>query len=65
LWDYRLGILVDKFEGHKGPVRGIDFHPNQPIFASGGDDFLIKGWCLKKRKVIFQLENHLDYVRTV
>ena len=25
-----------------GPVRGIDFHPNQPLFVSGGDDYKIK-----------------------
>ena len=25
-----------------GPVRGIDFHNNQPLFVSGGDDYKIK-----------------------
>lgn len=25
-----------------GPVRGIDFHYNQPLFVSGGDDYKIK-----------------------
>jgi len=25
-----------------GPVRGVDFHPNQPLFVSGGDDYKIK-----------------------
>ena len=25
-----------------GPVRGIDFHSNQPLFVSGGDDYKIK-----------------------
>ena len=23
LWDYQLGTLLDKFEEHEGPVRGI------------------------------------------
>lgn len=27
---------------HVGPVRGIDFHSNQPLFVSGGDDYKIK-----------------------
>ena len=27
---------------YKGPVRGIDFHSNQPLFVSGGDDYKIK-----------------------
>ena len=25
-----------------GPVRGVDFHSNQPLFVSGGDDYKIK-----------------------
>ena len=35
-------VLIDKFDEHDGPVRGIDFHFQQPIFVSGGDDYKIK-----------------------
>lgn len=35
LWDYRMGTLIDRFEEHDGPVRGIDFHCTQPLFVSG------------------------------
>ena len=42
LWDYRMGTLIDRFDEHDGPVRGVDFHSNQPLFASGGDDYKIK-----------------------
>ena len=42
LWDYRMCVLIDKFDEHDGPVRGIDFHFQQPIFVSGGDDYKIK-----------------------
>lgn len=34
--------LLDKFDEHDGPVRGISFHNLQPLFVSGGDDFKIK-----------------------
>uniref|UniRef100_A0A8C9GRK2 Uncharacterized protein n=1 Tax=Piliocolobus tephrosceles TaxID=591936 RepID=A0A8C9GRK2_9PRIM len=34
LWDYRIGVLIDKFEEHEGPVRGIDFHLFQPLFVN-------------------------------
>lgn len=34
--------LIDKFDEHDGPVRGIDFHKQQPLFVSGGDDYKIK-----------------------
>jgi coatomer protein complex subunit alpha (xenin) len=42
LWDYRMGTLIDRFDEHDGPVRGIHFHKSQPLFVSGGDDYKIK-----------------------
>jgi coatomer subunit alpha len=30
-----MGTLIDRFEEHDGPVRGIDFHKTQPLFVSG------------------------------
>ena len=29
LWDYRIGVLLDRYEEHEGPVRGVDFHSTQ------------------------------------
>ena len=46
LWDYRMCTLIDKFDEHDGPVRGIDFHNQQPLFVSGGDDYKIKVSCV-------------------
>ena len=46
-------------------MRGIDFHPTQPMFVSGGDDYKIKVWNYKQRRCLFTLLGHLDYVRTV
>ena len=34
--------LLERFDEHDGPVRGIDFHEHQPLFVSGGDDYKIK-----------------------
>lgn len=65
LWDYRMGTLIDRFEEHDGPVRGIDFHRTQPMFVSGGDDYKIKVWSYQTRRCLFTLNGHLDYVRTV
>lgn len=36
LWDYRMGTLIDRFDEHDGPVRGVHFHRSQPLFVSGG-----------------------------
>lgn len=49
LWDYRISTLLEKFDEHDGPVRGICFHNQQPLFVSGGDDFKIKvSWDLQE-----------------
>lgn len=56
--------LLEKYDEHDGPVRGICFHNQQPLFVSGGDDFKIKVWNYKKRRCVFTLLGHLDYVRT-
>ena len=60
-----MGTLIDRFEDHVGPVRSVDFHPTQPLFVSGGDDYTIKVWSLNTRKCIFTLNGHLDYIRGV
>ena len=38
LWDYRMGTLIDRFDEHDGPVRGVSFHSSQPLFVSGGEN---------------------------
>lgn len=65
LWDYRIRTLIDKFDEHDGPVRGVCFHHSQPLFVSGGDDYKIKIWNYKQRRCLFTLLGHLDYIRTV
>ncbi|KAG0457312.1 hypothetical protein HPP92_022469 [Vanilla planifolia] len=64
LWDYRMGTLIDRFDEHDGPVRGVHFHKSQPLFVSGGDDYKIKVWNYKTHRCLFTLLGHLDYIRT-
>lgn len=64
LWDYRMCTLLEKYDEHDGPVRGICFHNQQPLFVSGGDDYKIKVWNYKQKRCIFTLLGHLDYIRT-
>ncbi|KAF8889702.1 coatomer WD associated region-domain-containing protein [Infundibulicybe gibba] len=67
LWNYRMGVLVDRFEEHEGPVRGVAIHPSRALLVTGGDDYKIKVWDIKpqNRRCLFTLHGHLDYVRTV
>ena len=64
-WDYRVGTVIDRFDEHDGPVRGVDFHKTDPLIVSGGDDYKIKVWDYKLRRCLFTLLGHLDYIRTV
>lgn len=60
-----MGTLIDRFDEHDGPVRGVHFHKSQPLFVSGGDDYKIKVWNYKLHRCLFTLLGHLDYIRTV
>lgn len=60
-----MGTVIDRFEEHDGPVRGVDFHLKEPLIVSGGDDYKVKVWDYKLRRCMFTLLGHLDYIRTV
>ena len=58
LFHYYLFFLI-------GPVRSCAFHPTQPLFASAGDDGIVKVFNYRQRKLLFNLNGHLDYVRSL
>ncbi|OAF68265.1 Alpha-COP [Intoshia linei] len=77
LWDYRIKSMIEKYEDHRGPVRGLCFHKNKPIFVSGGDDYKIKEhpwiisasddqtcriWNWQSRQCLGILAGHSNYV---
>ncbi|CAJ1023095.1 WD domain, G-beta repeat/Coatomer WD associated region/Coatomer (COPI) alpha subunit C-terminus, putative [Leishmania lindenbergi] len=64
IWDYRMSICVDTYTEHVGAVRGADFHVNQPLFVTGGDDYTVKVWNYKLHRCLFTMTGHMDYVRT-
>jgi coatomer protein complex subunit alpha (xenin) len=65
VYDYVAKRLIYHFEEHVGPVRAIDIHRTQPIFATGGDDFKVKLWNLNEKRSLFTFNNHTDYIRSV
>ena len=58
IFDYIQKMLIDTYTGHMGPVRSVDFHISQPIFASGSDDKTIKIWNYESKKCQYTLEGH-------
>jgi len=66
----RAGI-VDTYEGHQGPIRGMDCHNSQgPIdfshlFLTSSVDWTVKLWSLKESKPLYSFEDNGDYVYDV
>ncbi|KAF8164085.1 WD40-repeat-containing domain protein, partial [Pholiota molesta] len=67
LWNYHMGVLVDRFEEREGPVRAVAIYPSRVLLVTGGDDYKVKVWDIRpqNRRCLFLLHGHLDYLRTV
>ncbi|ELQ75443.1 Vesicle coat complex COPI, alpha subunit [Trachipleistophora hominis] len=63
-YDYTLSSFIHKFLDHDGPVRSIQFHPQNDIFVSGGDDQYVRIWDYASRTNV-KLKGHTDYIRCV
>ncbi|BFZ22491.1 hypothetical protein BsWGS_25529 [Bradybaena similaris] len=63
--------INDMFEGHQGPITGIDTHrvPGQtdfsPYFLTSSFDWTIKLWSMKHPYYIHSFEDNNDYVYDV
>jgi Prp8 binding protein len=38
IWEAQTAKIAYKLPGHLGSVNDVDFHPNEPIIASGSSD---------------------------
>lgn len=64
-WNYTYKTILFELAEHEGPVRVVIFHRLIELFASAGDDCLIRLWNYKTRKVESVLKGHTDYVRSL
>ena len=55
LYDLRSQDVIQVYEGHKGPVKTIDFHPNSSYLISSSDDGTTKIWNSKKGQLDYTL----------
>ena len=39
------GELVQRLRGHTDRVYAVDFHPSEPLLASGSADFTVRLWA--------------------
>ena len=63
--------ISDMFEGHQGPITGIDCHtvPGQidfsPYFLTSSFDWTVKLWSIKENRPLYSFEDNGDYVYDV
>uniref|UniRef100_A0ABM0MRW1 Cytoplasmic dynein 1 intermediate chain 2-like n=1 Tax=Saccoglossus kowalevskii TaxID=10224 RepID=A0ABM0MRW1_SACKO len=63
--------ISDLYEGHNGPVTGIDCQHVQgqidfsQLFLTSSFDWTVKLWSLKQQKPLYSFEDHSDYVYDV
>ncbi|XP_051154824.1 cytoplasmic dynein 1 intermediate chain isoform X14 [Leptopilina boulardi] len=63
--------VTEMYEGHQGPVTGIDAHAVQGgidfshLFLTSSIDWTIKLWSLKENKPLYSFEHNGDYVYDV
>ncbi|CAG0920489.1 unnamed protein product [Notodromas monacha] len=70
----KTGIL-ESYEGHHGPVTGLDPHPGSSLFSSAPDlshlfltssfDWTVKLWSARDKKPVYSFECGSDYVYDV
>ena len=41
--------LAQQLQGHSDRVYAVNFHPTEPILASGSADFMVKIWAPRSR----------------
>lgn len=66
IWDLSFRMIIGSLNEHKGSVRCVCFHPSGELFASCGDDKIVRIWNYKTRSVVMRLKDgHRDFVRSV
>lgn len=63
--------ICEMYEGHQGPLTGIDCHPVQTqidfshLFLTSSFDWTVKLWSSKDQKPIYSFEDNCDYLYDV
>lgn len=63
--------ITDIYEGHQGPITGVDCHPMQSqneyshLFLTSSMDWTVKLWSSKEHRVINSFEDNNDYLYDV
>ncbi|MBF2050228.1 MAG: FHA domain-containing protein [Elainella sp. C42_A2020_010] len=65
LWDLTTGRCLLSFEGHRGAVYAVQFHPDGTYAVSASADGCLKIWHIQSGECVWTLEGHTDAVNAV
>ncbi|KAK8881658.1 hypothetical protein M9Y10_004418 [Tritrichomonas musculus] len=67
LYDYDIGVELYCYNvtNENVPVRCVAFHPTQPLFACGTDNYDVIVYNYQRKMKLFTLTGHTDYIRSV
>lgn len=67
LYDYEIGVELYCYNvtSDNIPVRCVAFHPTQPIFACGTDNYDVIVYNWQRKMKLFTLVGHTDYIRSI
>ena len=65
LWDVRQGTLVRRFEGHRGPILGVDWSAEHNLLVSAGTDGTVRWWDLEQGVPLATVPAHEAWAEAV
>lgn len=65
VFDFALGTMESKLEGHGWDAKSVDWHPTKGLLASGSKDHLVKLWDPRSGRCLTTLHGHKSTITKV
>lgn len=65
VFDFALGTMESKLEGHGWDAKSVDWHPTKGLLASGSKDHLVKLWDPRTSRCLTTLHGHKSTITKV
>lgn len=65
IFDFALGSMESKLEGHGWDAKSVDWHPTKGLLVSGSKDHLVKLWDPRTGRCLTTLHGHKSTITKV
>ncbi|PHH62593.1 hypothetical protein CDD81_6908 [Ophiocordyceps australis] len=65
VFDFALGQMESKLEGHGWDAKSVDWHPSKGLLVSGSKDHLVKLWDPRNGRCLTTLHGHKSSITKV